>query len=168
MIRKSQVAPWVFFVLILATGVSPVAAADDAIGIAGLTPPTSSAITSETATQHQAGSEKAKAVLETKGKTVKATAKKGVEDVAEAHVKVRQLTGQVTEITGDRLHLIKGKQSHVFHVGSGTVVKSGKAHRTLADVKIGDKVTTKYVEARGVLMARSIHLKGNTQPSSTE
>jgi len=71
----------------------------------------------------------------------------------------RQVTGLVTEISGNHLGVKKGDRMFALKVEDGIVVQSRGAEKSLADLKVGDKIMVKYVENGGVRIARSIHLK---------
>lgn len=72
---------------------------------------------------------------------------------------IRQVTGFVTSISGSHFTVKKGVKTFDFQVGEGIVIKSDDTKKSLADLKVGDKVMTKYVETGGVRIARSIYLK---------
>ena len=71
----------------------------------------------------------------------------------------RQVTGLVTAISGNHLDVKKGNKTFALKVEEGIVIKSGDTEKSLADLKVGDKIMAKYVESGGVLIARSIYLK---------
>ena len=78
-----------------------------------------------------------------------------------APVKVKQVTGEVTAIDAAAKTLtVKGKAGEVaLTADDKTTVKIGKEKKTLADVKVGDKVTVKYAEMDGKNVAKSIIVK---------
>ncbi|MBI4653977.1 MAG: hypothetical protein HY752_03165 [Nitrospirae bacterium] len=75
-----------------------------------------------------------------------------------APAKVQQVTGEVTAVDVKANTLaVKGKKGDVmFSVDDKTTVTVGKEKKTLADVKVGAKVTVKYVEMDGKNVAKSI------------
>lgn len=93
---------------------------------------------------------------------VKAEEKKA-EPAAEkkAPVKVKQVTGDVTAVdTKANTITIKGKKGDVtVACDAKTKIKMGKETKTLADIKVGDKVTAKYTETDGKMTAKSIAIK---------
>ena len=78
-----------------------------------------------------------------------------------APVKVKQVTGEVTAIDAAAKTLtVKGKAGEVaLTADDKTTVKIGKEKKTLADVKVGDKITVKYAEMDGKNVAKSIIVK---------
>lgn len=78
-----------------------------------------------------------------------------------AKKQTRQVTGSVIAISGDHLNVKKGNKTFALKVEEGIVIKSSGLEKSLADLKVGDKIMAKYVEKSGVLIARSIHLKND-------
>ncbi len=78
-----------------------------------------------------------------------------------APAKVKQVTGEVTAVDAVAKTLtVKGKAGDVaITADDKTSVKIGTEKKSLADVKVGDKVTVKYVEADGKNLAKSIVVK---------
>jgi ribosomal protein S1 len=77
--------------------------------------------------------------------------------------KVHQVTGDVKAVDAKAMtvtvsKMMKGKAAEetVVTVSDKTKIKMDKENKTLADVKVGDKVTVKYTEAEGKKMAKSI------------
>jgi hypothetical protein len=79
-----------------------------------------------------------------------------------APVKVKWLTGEVAAVDAAAMMLtVKGKKAEVaLTVNDKTSIKMGKEKKTLADVKVGDKVSTRYSEVEGKNVAKSIMIKG--------
>lgn len=75
--------------------------------------------------------------------------------------KVKQVTGEVTAVDAKaKTVTVKGKKGDVTAmIDDKTKIMMGKDTKTLADVKAGDKVTLKYSEADGKMMAKSIAVK---------
>ena len=80
-----------------------------------------------------------------------------------APVKVKWLTGEVSAVDAAANTLtvkVKGKKAEVaLTVNDKTKIMMGKEKKTLADVKVGDKVSTRYSEVEGKNVAKSIALK---------
>lgn len=78
-----------------------------------------------------------------------------------APAKVKQVTGEVTAVDAAAKTLtVKGKAGDVaLTADDKTTVKIGKEKKTLADVKVGDKVTVRYAEMDGKNVAKSIMVK---------
>jgi Cu/Ag efflux protein CusF len=78
-----------------------------------------------------------------------------------APVKVKWLSGEVSAVDAAAMTLtVKGKKAEVaLTVNDKTKITMGKEKKTLADVKVGDKVSTKYSEVEGKNVAKSIALK---------
>jgi hypothetical protein len=79
-----------------------------------------------------------------------------------APVKVKWLTGEVSAVDTAAMTLtVKGRKAEVaLTVNDKTSIKMGKEKKTLADVKVGDKVATRYSEVEGKNVAKSITIKG--------
>ncbi|HUO76046.1 MAG TPA: DUF5666 domain-containing protein [Thermodesulfovibrionales bacterium] len=75
-----------------------------------------------------------------------------------APAKVKQVTGEVAAVDAKANTLtVKGKKGDVMvNTDDKTSVKIGKEKKSLADVKMGDKVTVKYAEMDGKNVAKSI------------
>ncbi len=78
-----------------------------------------------------------------------------------APVKVKWLTGEVTAVDAAAMTLtVKGRKAEVaLTVNDKTKIMMGKEKKTLADVKVGDKVSTRYSEVEGKNVAKSIAVK---------
>jgi hypothetical protein len=78
-----------------------------------------------------------------------------------APVKVKWLSGEVSAVDAAAMTLtVKGKKAEVaLTVNDKTKITMGKEKKTLADVKVGDKVSTKYSEVEGKNVAKSVALK---------
>ena len=75
-----------------------------------------------------------------------------------APAKVKRVTGEVMAVDAASI-TVKGKKADVTATtGDMTKVMMGKEKKTMADVKIGDKVTLKYSEADGKNMAKMISM----------
>lgn len=85
-----------------------------------------------------------------------------------APAKVKQVTGEVAAVDAAAKTLtVKGKKGDVALMADDkTSVKMGKEKKTLADVKVGDKVTVKYAEMDGKNMAKSVVV--GAAPAKTE
>jgi Cu/Ag efflux protein CusF len=85
---------------------------------------------------------------------------------------VRQVTGEVKTVdmkamTVTVTKMLKGKAEETkVTVGDKTKVIMGKEKKALADVKAGDKVTVKYVEAGGKNVAKKIAIH-EAEPAKT-
>lgn len=75
--------------------------------------------------------------------------------------KVKQLTGEVTAVdTKANTVTVKGKKGEsTCEVTADTKITAGKEAKTLADVKVGDKVTCKHVEKDGKSVCKSLKIK---------
>ena len=73
----------------------------------------------------------------------------------------KQVTGEVTAVDAAANTLtVKGKKGDVMlSTDDKTTVMEGKAKKTLADVKAGDKVTVHYSEADGKNVAHKVVMK---------
>lgn len=73
----------------------------------------------------------------------------------------KQLTGEVTAIdTKANTITVKGKKGEsTCEVTADTKITAGKEAKTLADVKVGDKVTCKHVEKDGKSVCKSLKIK---------
>lgn len=78
-----------------------------------------------------------------------------------APVKVKWLTGEVAAVDAAAMTLtVKGKKAEVaLTVNDKTSIKMGKEKKTLADLKVGDKVSARYSEVEGKNVAKSIAIK---------
>jgi ribosomal protein S1 len=78
-----------------------------------------------------------------------------------APVKVKWLSGEVTAVDAAANTItVKGKKAEVtLTANDKTSIKMGKEKKTLADVKVGEKVSTRYSEVEGKNVAKSIMLK---------
>jgi len=81
-------------------------------------------------------------------------------------VKVKHIAGEVAAVDAAANSLtVRGKRAEVvITANEKTSVKLEKKNASLADLKIGDKVTVKYSETDGKNIARSIE----TVPAKTE
>ncbi len=77
-----------------------------------------------------------------------------------AKPKAHQYTGEVASIDGKAGVVVvkKGSESKTFKVGEKTRYSTAETPKgaLLADIKVGDKVTVRYIEEDGVLIAHSI------------
>jgi len=79
--------------------------------------------------------------------------------------KVKQVTGDVKAVDMKAkaltvVKVMKGKsEDTVVTVDDNTKIMMGKEKKTLADVKVGDKVIAKYTEVDGKKLAKSIAIK---------
>jgi ribosomal protein S1 len=86
-------------------------------------------------------------------------------EVKKAPVKVKQVTGEVKAVDAKAMTLtvtkkMKGKaEDTAVTVDDKTKITMGKDKKVLADVKVGDKVTVKYSETDGKMVAKSIAIK---------
>lgn len=82
---------------------------------------------------------------------------KGEKKAGKMHV-----AGEVTNVDAKANTMtVKGKKGDVtVSVDDKTAYMSGKEKKTMADVKVGDKVKVEYTEADGKMMAKSVHMKG--------
>jgi hypothetical protein len=76
-------------------------------------------------------------------------------------VKVRWLSGEVSAVDAAASTLtVKGRKAEVaLTVNDKTSIKMGKEKKTLADVKVGDRVSTRYSEVEGKNVAKSISIR---------
>jgi Cu/Ag efflux protein CusF len=79
--------------------------------------------------------------------------------------KVKQVTGDVKSVdmnakTLTVVKMMKGKtEETVVTVDDKTKIRMGKEKKTLADVKVGDKVIAKYIEVDGKNLAKVVAIK---------
>lgn len=79
--------------------------------------------------------------------------------------KIKQVTGDVKAVdmkakTITVSKMVKGKaEETVVIVDDKTKIMKDKEQKTLADVKVGDKVTIKYTEVEGKNIAKSVAIK---------
>lgn len=79
--------------------------------------------------------------------------------------KIKQVTGDVKAVdtkvkTVTVTKMVKGKaEETTVTVDDKTKIMMDKEQKTLADVKVGDKVTVKYKEVEGKNIAKSIAIK---------
>jgi len=86
-----------------------------------------------------------------------AKAEKSMEKKAPA--KIRRVTGNVMSFDASSI-TVKGRKGNVTAtISDKTKVKMNKEKKTLADVKVGDKVTLRYAEADGSNTARTIYMR---------
>jgi Cu/Ag efflux protein CusF len=108
----------------------------------------------------------APAAAEKKAEPVKAEKKA-------APVKVKQVTGDVSAVDAKAKTItVKGKKGDtVVTCDDKTKIMMGKDVKTIADVKVGDKVTVKFSEADGKMTAKSVAIKAaekKAEPAKTE
>jgi colicin import membrane protein len=86
-----------------------------------------------------------------------------------APAKVKMVTGEVTAVDMKANTLtVKGKKAEMtVTCEDKTKVMMGKEKKACADVKVGDKVTTKYSEAEGKNMAKSVSIH-EAKPAAEE
>ena len=64
---------------------------------------------------------------------------------------------------------VKGKKAEVtLTADNKTSIRMGKEKKTLADVKVGDKVSTRYSEMEGKNVAKSITIKAEKKAKKME
>lgn len=75
--------------------------------------------------------------------------------------KIMRITGEITALDAKAMTLtVKGKKGDVSLVADEkTKVLIGKEVKGLSDLKVGDKVTVKYTEKDGKMVAKSISAK---------
>ena len=74
---------------------------------------------------------------------------------------VKQVTGEVAAVDAmAKTITVKAKKGETTVTADDkTKVMMGKEKKTIADVKVGDKVTVKYSEADGKMVAKSVAIK---------
>jgi hypothetical protein len=84
-----------------------------------------------------------------------------------APAKIKQVTGEVTAVDAKaKTVTVKGKKGDVtVSTDDKTKVTMGKEMKSVADVKVGDKVIVKYSEADGKNVAKSIGIKPAAAPA---
>jgi len=89
-------------------------------------------------------------------KAVAPAAEKAME--TKAPVKVKWLTGEVTAVDATANTItVKGKKAETtITCDDKTKIMMGKKKNTLADVKVGDKVSVRYSEVEGKNVAKSV------------
>jgi Cu/Ag efflux protein CusF len=78
-----------------------------------------------------------------------------------APVKVKWLSGEVSAVDAAANTItVKGRKAEVaLTVNDKTSIKMGKEKKTLADLKVGDRVSTRYSEVEGKNVAKSIMVR---------
>lgn len=86
---------------------------------------------------------------------------KTVEPAKEVKKAPKQLTGEVTAVDAKANTVtVKGKKGEsTCEVTADTKITAGKEAKTLADVKVGDKVECKHVEKDGKSVCKSLKIK---------
>ncbi|MDD5153578.1 MAG: hypothetical protein PHR03_02760 [Desulfovibrionales bacterium] len=87
--------------------------------------------------------------------------------VAKDNVKIKKLiTGEVVTVdTAANSLTLKGKRAEVvIYTNEDTVVRVAKEKKSLADVKVGDKIAVRYSEIDGKNLAESIVIKPEKGP----
>jgi ribosomal protein S1 len=88
-----------------------------------------------------------------------------VEPITAEKPKVKQITGEVKAVDAKAMTITVTKKMKdkvietIATITDKTKIVMGKEKKMLADVKVGDKVTLKYVEADGKNTAKSIAIK---------
>lgn len=88
--------------------------------------------------------------------------------------KVKQVTGNVKAVdtitkTITVTKMVKGKAEEItVNVDDKTKIVMDKEKKTLADVKVGDKVTVKYKEVEGKNIAKSVAIKPVEKTKTTK
>lgn len=84
----------------------------------------------------------------------------GISIAAEKKGVSKHVTGDVTAVDlNAKTITVKGKTGDiVISVDDKTKITAGKEAKTLADIKVGDKVTVNYTEAEGKNTAKSIDI----------
>lgn len=86
-------------------------------------------------------------------------------EVQKTQAKVRQVTGEVKEVDTKAMTLTvtkkmkTGAQDTLVTINEKTRITMGKEKKLPADLKVGDKVTVKYTEADGKVVAKSIAIR---------
>jgi hypothetical protein len=75
-----------------------------------------------------------------------------------SHAKIRRVTGKVMSVDNESITVKRRKADITATTGDKTKVKMGKEKRTMADVKVGDKVTLRYAAADGMNTAKTISI----------
>ncbi|OGW23976.1 MAG: hypothetical protein A2X59_13520 [Nitrospirae bacterium GWC2_42_7] len=90
------------------------------------------------------------------------TAAPAAEQTTAKKAEKKQVTGEVTAVDAkaNTLTVKKGKDEVTVTVDDKTKIMAGKDKKTLADVKVSDKVTVRYKIADGSNVAKSIELNG--------
>ncbi|MCC6347863.1 MAG: hypothetical protein IT388_11800 [Nitrospirales bacterium] len=80
---------------------------------------------------------------------------------AAERVKVKQISGEVAAVDAAAKSMtVKGKKAEVVIViDEKTTVKTDKEKKSLADLKVGEKVTVRYAEIEGKNVGRTIEIK---------
>jgi len=86
-------------------------------------------------------------------------------EMKKAPAKVKQVTGEVKAVDTKAMTLTVTKkmktkaEDTMVTVNDKTKIMMGKDKKLLADLKVGDKVTVKYSEADGKMVAKSVAIK---------
>ncbi len=78
-----------------------------------------------------------------------------------APVKIKQVTGEVAAVDAKANTItVKAKKGETTVTADDkTKIMMGKEKKAIADVKVGDKVTVKFSEADGKMVAKSVAIK---------
>jgi len=81
-----------------------------------------------------------------------------------------QVMGEVTNVDAKANTItVKSKKKEVtVSVDDKTAIMAGKEKKTLADVKVGEKVKVMYSEVDGKMMAKSVHMMAEKKMEKKE
>ena len=98
--------------------------------------------------------------------TAPAPAEKKEAAPAKPAIKKMWVTGEVTAVDAKAMTLtVKGKKGDVALMAEEkTRIRMGKEKKTIMDVKVGDRVTVRYTEMDGKMVAKSITIKTAAKP----
>ena len=94
-------------------------------------------------------------------------------EMKKAPAKVKQVTGEVKAVDTKAMTLTVTKkmktkaEDTMITVNDKTKITMGKDKKLLADLKVGDKVTVKYSEADGKMVAKSVAIKTEEKKAET-
>ena len=94
-------------------------------------------------------------------------------EMKKAPAKVKQVTGEVKAVDTKAMTLTVTKkmktkaEDTMVTVNDKTKIMMGKDKKLLADLKVGDKVTVKYSEADGKMVAKSVAIKTEEKKAET-
>lgn len=83
---------------------------------------------------------------------------------------IKRVTGEVTavDLKAQIITVKSGKGDVTVTCDDNTVVKMGNESKTLADIKVGDKVAVKYTRVDGKNIAKSVTINPEAGTATTE
>ena len=91
-------------------------------------------------------------------------------EAKKAPAKIKQVTGEVAAVDAKANTItVKAKKGETTVTADDkTKVMMGKEKKAIADVKVGDKVTVKFSEADGKMVAKSVAIKAADEKAAAK